>query len=59
MPLISLVGMPGGGKSTVGRQLARRLEVPFVDSDKVIEQRLGESIRSFFEREGETAFRDL
>jgi shikimate kinase len=56
---ISLVGMPGGGKSTVGRQLARRLGVPFVDSDKVIEQRLGESIRSFFDREGEERFRDI
>jgi shikimate kinase len=56
---VSLIGMPGGGKSTVGRQLARRLGVCFVDSDKVIEQRLGESIRSFFERDGEPAFRDL
>ncbi len=51
--------MPGGGKSTVGRQLARRLDRPFADSDAVVEQRLGESIRSFFEREGEPAFRDL
>ncbi len=49
--------MPGCGKSTVGRQLAKRLSRPFVDSDAVIEQRLGESIRSFFEREGEAAFR--
>jgi len=56
---IALVGMPGGGKSTVGRQLAKRLGVPFVDSDAVIEQRLHESIRSFFEREGEAPFRDL
>jgi len=51
--------MPGGGKSTVGRQLAKRLGVPFIDSDAVIEQRLHESIRSFFEREGEAPFRDL
>jgi shikimate kinase len=56
---IALVGMPGGGKSTVGRHLARRIGWSFVDSDAVIEQRLGESIRSFFEREGEAAFRDL
>ena len=54
-----LVGLPGSGKSTVGRQLARRLALPFTDSDHVIEQRLGCSIRSFFEREGEEAFRDL
>ncbi len=51
--------MPGGGKSTVGRHLARRLSFAFVDSDAVIEQRLGESIRSYFEREGEPAFRDV
>jgi len=56
---IALVGLPGGGKSTVGRQLARRLRLSFVDSDAVIEQRLGCSIRSFFEREGEAAFRDI
>lgn len=54
-----LVGLPGSGKSTVGRQLARRLGLPFTDSDHVIEQRLGCSIRSFFEREGEEAFRDV
>lgn len=57
--LISLVGLPGGGKSTVGRQLARRLGLAFVDSDAVIEQRIHEPIRSFFEREGEERFRDL
>jgi shikimate kinase len=57
--LISLVGMPGGGKSTVGRQLARQLGMRFVDSDAEIEERIGEPIRSFFEREGEAPFRDI
>lgn len=57
--MISLVGLPGSGKSTVGRQLARRLSLPFLDSDHVIEQRLGCSIREFFDREGEARFRDL
>ncbi|MFM6986237.1 MAG: shikimate kinase [Hydrogenophaga sp.] len=56
---LALVGLPGSGKSTVGRQLARRLAVPFFDSDHVIERRLGCSIREFFEREGEDRFRDL
>lgn len=56
---ISLVGLPGGGKTSVGRQLARRLGVDFVDSDAAIEQRLGESIRSHFERHGEASFRGV
>ncbi|WP_196863115.1 shikimate kinase [Polaromonas sp. CG_23.6] len=57
--LIALVGLPGSGKSTVGRQLARRLKLPFLDSDHVIEERLGCSIRDYFEREGEVSFRDV
>jgi shikimate kinase len=56
---ISLVGLPGSGKTTVGRQLARRLQLPFVDSDHVIETRIGCPIRVFFEREGEDLFRDI
>lgn len=56
---MALVGLPGSGKSSVGRQLARRLGLPFTDSDHVIEQRIGCPIRVFFEREGEGAFRDL
>ena len=59
MAAISLVGMPGGGKSTVGRHLARRLSVPFVDTDTVIERQIGCPIRTFFEREGEERFRDI
>ena len=51
--------MPGGGKSTVGRHLARRLNRDFIDFDSVIERRIGCSIRSFFEREGEARFRDI
>ena len=57
--MISLIGLPGSGKSTVGRQLARRLQLPFFDSDHVIEQQLGCSIREYFEREGEDRFRDV
>lgn len=54
-----LVGLPGSGKSTIGRQLGRRLSLPSIDSDHVVEQRLGCSIREFFEREGEARFRDI
>lgn len=56
---IFLVGMPGSGKSTVGRALARRLQLPFVDADTVIEERLGCSIRDYFDHQGEAAFRDV
>jgi shikimate kinase len=56
---LALIGLPGSGKSTVGRQLARRLGLSFTDSDHAIEQRIGCSIASFFEREGEAAFRDI
>lgn len=58
-PTISLVGLPGGGKSTVGRHLARRLSWQFRDSDAVIEARIGCSIRAYFEREGEEPFREI
>ncbi len=55
----ALVGMPGAGKSTVGRQLAQRMGVPFVDLDHHLEKQLGCSIRQFFEVEGEERFRTL
>jgi len=51
--------MPGGGKSTVGRHLARQLRVDFIDSDAEIEKRIGCSIRAYFESHGEAAFRDV
>ena len=56
---ISLIGLPGSGKSSVGRQLARRLQLPFFDSDQAIEKQLGCSIREYFEREGEEHFREV
>lgn len=51
--------MPGCGKSTVGRHLARQLGLRFADSDSEIEQRVGMPIRQFFDERGEAAFRDL
>jgi shikimate kinase len=49
----------GSGKTTVGRALARRLQLDFFDSDHVIEETLGFSLRTFFEQQGEASFRDL
>jgi len=54
-----LVGLPGSGKSTVGRHLARKLNIPFLDSDMAIEQHLGCTIREYFEVEGEERFREV
>lgn len=56
---IALIGLPGSGKSSLGRRLAQRLDLPFLDADTLIEQRIGCSIREFFDREGEARFRDI
>jgi shikimate kinase len=55
---IVLVGMMGAGKSTVGRRLAGRLGYPFLDADRVLEERLGVTIATMFDLEGEAVFRD-
>lgn len=53
-----LIGMPGAGKSSVGRRLASRLDCPFADSDQEIEKAAGMTIPQIFETYGEPAFRD-
>ncbi len=55
---IVLVGLMGSGKSAVGRRLARRLAMPFVDADEEITAAAGCSINDIFELYGEAAFRD-
>ena len=57
-PIITFIGLPGSGKSTIGRQLARNWGVDFADSDQVLERELGCSIRDYFISHGEEAFRD-
>src|SRR5512134_1391111 len=57
-PGVVLVGFMGSGKSSVGRELARRFGVPFVDVDERIESAAGCRIRDLFDREGEPAFRE-
>ena len=56
---VVLIGMPGCGKSTVGRALARRQGKAFLDLDRLIEERAGKSIPAIFAQEGEDAFRTL
>src|SRR6478752_3760037 len=57
--VVVLVGFMGAGKTTVGHIMAERLGQPFVDSDVLIEQRLGREIRDIFRTEGEPYFRQL
>lgn len=52
-----LVGMPGAGKSTVGKALARQLELPFFDADHEMLEHTGVAIATIFELEGEAGFR--
>lgn len=52
-----LIGLMGSGKTTIGRQLARRLGYPFWDSDHEIETRTGVNVSTIFEIEGEAGFR--
>jgi shikimate kinase len=54
---VYLVGLMGAGKTTIGRALANRLGLGFVDSDRVVEERTGVSIPTVFEIEGEEGFR--
>ena len=56
---IFLVGMMGSGKSQTGPDLAKMIDYAFVDTDDVIEKASKQSISAIFQKEGETAFRDL
>ena len=58
-PHVVLVGLPGSGKTTVGRRLAARLSRPFVDFDEEIERREGRSVSRIFADSGEARFRSL
>jgi shikimate kinase len=55
---IVMVGLMGAGKTSIGRRLAARLGMPFVDADEEIEEAAGSSIEDIFERHGEASFRD-
>ena len=56
---IVLIGFMGTGKSTVGRDLARKLEMGYKDTDAMIQEKMGMSISNIFEKHGEAFFRDI
>jgi shikimate kinase len=58
-PRAIFVGAPGAGKSTVGRRVAERLKLPFLDTDQAIEERAGMSVSDIFINQGEPEFRAL
>src|SRR5437899_8350184 len=55
---LALVGLMGAGKTAIGKRLAHRLGLPFVDADDEIERAAGCTVAEFFERYGETEFRN-
>lgn len=58
-PIVVLVGAPGSGKSTIGRLLAEKLALDFIDTDELIEKTAGKSISEIFVEDGEAAFREI
>lgn len=59
MPYAILIGPPGSGKSTVGKALAKKLGINFVDTDTLVERKSGRKISDIFVESGEEVFRDL
>ena len=57
-PTITLVGLMGVGKTTIGRRLAKRMDRPFMDADEAVEEAAGRSVADIFADFGEAAFRD-
>ena len=58
-PVAVFVGAPGSGKTTIGKRVATALEVPFIDSDHLIEERAGMTVSDIFLNQGEAAFRAM
>ena len=58
-PVCVFVGLPGSGKTTAAKRLSRALQLPFADTDQIIEERYGKSCGEVFTELGEKAFRDV
>ena len=58
-PIAVIIGMPAAGKTRVGSETAKIMQVPFADSDEIIEQTIGTSISNYFNNRGQKAFRDI
>ena len=58
-PKAVLVGLPGSGKSTIGRRLAKALDLPLLDTDAAIEETTGRTIPDIFANDGEQEFRRI
>lgn len=56
---IVLIGMPGSGKSTIGRLLSERVNLPFIDTDSLLVEQMGMSLQKFIEKNGAEAFKEL
>ncbi len=56
---VVLIGMMGSGKTTIGRMLARKLNRPFLDTDRELERRTGQTVKQTFAQQGEAAWRQM
>ncbi len=59
MSRLVVIGAPGAGKSSVGQRVARKVQAPFVDTDRLVEAEAGKSVGDIFVTDGEAAFREL
>ncbi|PIN85513.1 MAG: shikimate kinase [Candidatus Diapherotrites archaeon CG11_big_fil_rev_8_21_14_0_20_37_9] len=56
---IALIGYRATGKTTIGKKLAKRMNMKFLDTDKIIEKKIGKKIKDFFDEHGEKEFREI